>query len=167
MLDQLVDDATDSRKDLPSILRRLLVIATKLDNAKLKEWIKSELYGYRGVNREDFPSHRVLPIQAVGYFIGIAHQLNDMPLAAGVLRDEHRDWATRSFLMQPIAAYDEFLKEAKGDRLEAPWPADIVYQYQDKFFDDSDLILNRAKQLIPKSGIVALTRSGIRFWNSR
>ena len=66
-------------------------------------------------------------MQAKGLFIGSAGAyLNDQPIPAGALKEEHRHWAEVALLAQPIAAYES----AKADsHMVFAWPAELTVLY--------------------------------------
>jgi AbiTii len=153
LLDQIVDGATGNTKPLANLLRRCLVLSSTLKNEKLKAWAHNELNGYD--EPDTLPPYRKIRIIAHGTFLGsFGRQLNDQPLPPGVMKDEHRDWATIANLSQPIAAYEGY--DDKRGRVQIPWPASLIVLYQNKFFPHQELILNRAWQEIPISSIAAL-----------
>jgi hypothetical protein len=75
--------------------------------------------------------------------------LNNHPIPPALLREEDRNYAVRTNLFQPIAAYDG---QTKSGRLE--WPADLLGRYQKKFVTDQVLV--RAWQEISESTISGL-----------
>ena len=153
--------AADSKTAVADVLRKCLVLAYELDNDALKLWVDSELNGYS--SPDDLPEYRRINITAKGLFIGpMAHSIPNQPLASHVLSDEHRPWAERANLTQPVASYEQFLGERtdRGGNLKIEWPATLTTIYQTKFFDH--YVLNRAWQEIPLSaaiGVVDIVRN--------
>lgn len=154
LLGTIINQAVDGTTDLSSILRKCLVLASKLKNEKLKLWVLSELNGYQ--DKADLPEYRKSHVNSVGTFLGgFGAQLNDAPLPSLILEKQHREWADTAFFKQGIAAYEELSKENVG-ALQVPWPANIVALYQRSFYKDGDWALNRAHQIIPKTAMTAL-----------
>ena len=114
LLDHITELAVDDAVRLPVILRKFLVVATKLKNDRLKGWVLGELNGYD--NRDALPQYRVIRVQAKGLFLGpLQAQLRDQVLTSGVLDEDHRWWATTAYLTEGIAAYENLLgKDGKG-----------------------------------------------------
>ena len=50
--------STDKNVDISELLRKSLLIASKLKLDKFKEWINSELHGYN--NMDDIPNYRTV-----------------------------------------------------------------------------------------------------------
>lgn len=154
VLGKIIDEAVDGTTDLSSILRKCLVLATRLKNEKLKQWVLSELNGYD--DKANLPPYRVGHVESVGTFLGsFNRQLNNTPLPSIVLKEQHREFADTAYYMQPIAAYEQSAQADTGT-FQVAWPANIVALYQDKFFPDDQMALNRAHQVIPKTAITGL-----------
>jgi hypothetical protein len=82
-------------------------------------------------------------------------QLRDQPLSLHVLDKADRERMSAACpLTQPAASYEALPN--KTDDAQLPWNPSLTTKYQTKFFRDSDLVLNRAWQLIPGSVLVGL-----------
>ena len=76
LVDDIIELAVDDTVRLPVILRKCLVVATKLKNHRLKGWASGELNGYD--DRDALPQYRVIRVQAKGLFLGpLQSQLPD------------------------------------------------------------------------------------------
>ncbi|MDP9573886.1 UNVERIFIED_ORG: hypothetical protein J2W66_004389 [Agrobacterium larrymoorei] len=152
LLDDIIKAITETDEKTSSILRKCLVLSYRLRNDSLKSWVSNELNGY-DYDDPEMPEYRKIGAPAKGIFLGsFGRQINDQPIASGVMKEEHRHWAESAKLSQPIAAYED----VKGkDTRVIPWPANLVVFYQNKFFD-GDMALNRAWQEIPGTVMVAI-----------
>src|SRR6267378_906833 len=112
LIDQIVEDATGDGVALSVILRKCMVVASKLGNARLKKWATSELDGY-GAD-EQLPNYRSIRVPAYGTLVGVAYQLNDHPIPASVLQPEHRHFATTYSLRAGVATYEALVKQDKA-----------------------------------------------------
>jgi hypothetical protein len=56
LVEELQRDALDNTVDVSSLLRKALVVATKLNLVEFKEWVECELKGY---GNKEIPSYRV------------------------------------------------------------------------------------------------------------
>lgn len=147
LLDEIIEQAVDDKTSLPTLLRKCLLLAHQLKNAKLKAWVEYELNGYPNV--ETLPEYRQVGIHATGTLMARGgHVINNQPLAAIVMKEDHRHWAESALLMQPVAAYD-IGKDAEGkpNGARVPWPAELVGIYANDFSTGWTLI--RASQQIP------------------
>ena len=143
----------DDNSPISTLLRRCLVLAYSLDNAKLKAWVGSELNGY--AHTDDVPDYRKVPVIAKGFFVGMVRQINDQPLPPSLLQKEHRHFAETAILTQPIAAYvPPQHGTTKEPIIGIEWPPDLTAFYQHKFIDGH--VLLRAWQEIAPSNLIAL-----------
>lgn len=155
LLHEIISQASDYDVPLTTILRKCLIVASRLRNEPLKAWVLGELEGFPKGSRDDLPPHRVFGITAKGLFVGaFGAQINDQPLPSGVLDEKLRWWATTAYANQGVAAYEAMIeKDATGTAM-LYWPADMVARYQSKFFEG--YALNRAWQEIPIGGLAEM-----------
>jgi AbiTii len=152
LLEDIIKAITETDEKTSSILRKCLVLSYKLKNDSLKSWVSKELNGY-DYDDPDMPEYRKINAPAKGLFLGsFGRQINDQPIPSAVMKEEHRLWAERAKLTQPIAAYEEV---NGGEDRVIPWPANLVAFYQAKFFD-GEMALNRAWQEVPGSVMVGI-----------
>jgi hypothetical protein len=154
-LQQIITTATTRDSSVSDVLRSCLVLSYELDNDALSKWVDHELNGYPV--HDEVPDYRRVRIVAKGFFVGsFGRQIRDQPLASHILAPEHRGWAEIHHLMQPIAAYEEFARKPRKTvgSVTVDWPPSLTTRYQTKFFQDDDLVLNRAWQEIPGSALV-------------
>ncbi|MBS2127048.1 hypothetical protein KEX41_02110 [Burkholderia thailandensis] len=57
---QLQELASDSNHDISDLLRKALMVATKLNLSTFREWILAELNGYAGAASEPLPGYRLI-----------------------------------------------------------------------------------------------------------
>jgi AbiTii len=153
LLDDIIEAATDEKVPIGTLLRKCLVLEQTFKNEKFKLWLDKELEGYP-VN-DELPSYRVFGAISYGHFIGMAgRQLPNQPLNLHVLDQKDFDIMSRCPLHQPASSYEARPKKATDAQL--PWNPYLTSKYQTKFFKDSDMVLNRAWQLIPGSILVSL-----------
>ena len=156
LLDDIIDAATDDRVPIGTLLRKCLVLEQQVKNEKFRSWVNQELNGYEKV--EDLPNYRNFPAVSYGIFLGMmGRQLTNQPLSLHILNEQDRKIVATCPLMQPVAAY-EARPEKDGDA-QLPWNPSLTVKYQQSFFPDSDMVLNRAWQLIPGSVLVGLVET--------
>ena len=145
---EIIKEAADHTVPLTTLLRKFLILASRLKNEDMKNWVLGELNGFQKGSKEDLPPHRVFGITAKGFFVGpFGASISDQPLPAYVLDESLRWWATTSYAMQGIAAYEGMIAKDPTGKAMVNWPADLVASYQSKFIDG--YALNRAWQEIP------------------
>jgi AbiTii len=81
---QILKDLVSGDNNLESVLLRLKIILSDLENEEINNWIDSEIQGYE--NTEDVPSYRILQGRPIGTFIlgslfhGLKHTNAQIPL---------------------------------------------------------------------------------------
>jgi hypothetical protein len=156
LLDDIIEAATDDKVPIGNLLRKCLVLEHQLKNEKFKVWLDKELDGYS--KEEELPSYRVFHAISYGHFIGsFGRQLHNQPLSLHVLEKKDYERMSKCPLNQPASAYERRPDDTSDAQL--PWNPALTTKYQTKFFQDSDMVLNRAWQLLPGSVLVALLES--------
>jgi hypothetical protein len=89
-----------------------------------------------------------------GIFLGLTVRLNDQPIPIHLMDPEDRKLVEKVYLMQPAASYDG--RPNKDQDAGLPWNPTLTTKYQTRFFENKELILNRAWQEIPGSILVGL-----------
>jgi hypothetical protein len=155
LLDDIIDLATDDKRKLSVVLRKCLVLAQKLKNERLKIWANQELNGYDSIT--SLPDYRIFNAPAFGDYIGIAgSSLKNYPLPAYLLKENHRDYATRVFLAQAIGALEDVVCNGNDRNLHFQWPADLITLYQEEFEMENGMVLASAKQVLSTSAVAGL-----------
>ena len=152
LLDEIIDAAVDKKVPIGTLLRKCLVLEQQVKNEKFRAWLDHELDGYDQI--EELPPYRVFNCVNKGLFIGIAVRMNDQPIPIHLMEEKDRKLIEKGYLNQPAASYEG--RPDKSTDAALPWNPSLTAKYQTKFFEDSDLVLNRAWQEIPGSVLVGL-----------
>jgi hypothetical protein len=160
LLDEIVAGAVDGHQPIADVLRKCLVLAFKLKNDRLKEWVEKELNGY---GLEDIvPQYRSVLLHSKGNFQGYGGAwLPQRPLPLGILSKQHQALMKGAKFRDPIASFESGVRSAEKDRKKLSpvrnWSPDLIAMYQDKFIDGYALV--QAWQEIPPGVIVSLVDS--------
>jgi AbiTii len=156
LLDDIIYAATDEKVPIGTLLRKCLVLEQSFKNEKFKFWLNKELDGYD--QEDELPSYRIFHAISYGHFIGsFGRQIKDQPLSLHVLERKDYEKMDKCPLNQPASSYEG--RSDKTDDAQIPWNPALTAKYQTKFFQDKEMVLNRAWQLIPGSVLVALLES--------
>lgn len=151
LLQDIIDSALDETTGLAGLLRKCLVLADDLDNAKLRDWCLLELNGY-GKDGE-LPDYRTGIAESVGAFFGPrGGVLNDQPLSLAVVDEKHRKTLMGADFREGVSEIS-VLAAASGE-LRSAWPAHLVVHYQSSFI--RGWVLSRAFKIIPKQWAVGI-----------
>jgi hypothetical protein len=156
LLKEIYNDATDSRVDIITVLRKAKILAARLNNPEFSAWIEHELNGYP--SRDEVPPYRILPALAKGNYMGrYGHQLRNTEIMASVLPPEFRHWGTTMYLTDPMSFYGSIVKNAvaQGEsEIQAPWPQELAVRFGSKLYRNMQCI--SAWQVISVDAIVAV-----------
>lgn len=151
LIDEVIDLAVDNQRPLAVLLRKSLVLAHKLKNDKLKQWVTKELNGYE--ETDELPSYREVGAQAKGHFVGpFGASASNVPIAPASLEEDHQLFASKAFLTEPVASYESLLGH-KGNP-QIPWPTNLTLLYQRRIMQGYALM--SAWQMISQGAIAAI-----------
>lgn len=120
---EIQKDAISDEVQLSSLLRKCLMLATRLDSEELRGWARSELNGY--VDKADLPPYRVLTKQVRGTLSTRAESARDVPLLIYDLSDDIRELLTTALVFDPIASIER-MTQTSGASVRLAIPAEIV-----------------------------------------
>jgi len=122
LLQDIVASATQDNCDLPSLLRKALVLAARLRNDELKSWLGYELNGYP--TESLVPDYRRAETISYGFFADrfIGQATLQVPLS--VLPEQFREKYKTVALQNPINALVDLHTRSKDEEtsIELPWP---------------------------------------------
>src|SRR5688572_10355179 len=92
LLEEIQSDAVDESKELSNLLRKTLVLASKLKSEDLKKWVTSELNGYSTI---PMPEYRTIMCKSVCNVYGpFGSGIMNMPVTRPMARTEELwDWS--------------------------------------------------------------------------
>lgn len=137
LLQQIEEEAVDSKSDVAALLRKCQVLATRLHNDSLKDWIWHELNGYP--HPTDIPEYRIVPCQSVGTFYGLGKTLKNAPIPPMCVPEEARDVLFTLHFTQGAGTLQALLADTDGTVI-ASWPSDLVALLSQKVYHDMGMI---------------------------
>jgi len=137
LLREIEDGATDAALDISTVLRKAKILAARLKDGDLADWLDRELNGYP-VNT-DVPEYRVARGIVYGEFALTFQRQGTAPIPPSVLPEQLRHWAEGAQLREPIATYATLLANSKkgASALRFPWPTDMARQYGSRAYQDA------------------------------
>ncbi|SHF03410.1 hypothetical protein SAMN05444278_1231 [Psychroflexus salarius] len=119
MIDKIIDELSDSNQSLVNPLLKTKVIATRIGNIELLNWINKELNGYNSIqSNSDLPDYRNAKANSsctlkVGYGIQ-----ENTPVPIAYLKDEGlRDFFIKFPLVDGVQTLETYTTNPKGDTL--------------------------------------------------
>jgi len=132
LLSEIQADALDSKVDVTDLLRKCLVLATRLGNDDFQRWVSQELNGYQ--DNSDLPLYRVIETNSYGQFTNGYSMLQNYSIPSFTIPEEYLE-ATTMRLMQPISSLAHMVKNAKEDTLQFPWSVDLIAIMRDRVYE--------------------------------
>lgn len=151
IIDDLIDQLTDNSITLTDILIKTKVLAFKLKNQELKNWIDFELNGY---TEEKLPDYRVLQCQIIGQLSNGFQRATNYPIPLIALNDKQRESITTVRLNQSISTLDDFVHKGDGSKMVMNVPPEM-YGFLSKNYDNG-FEIEYARREIGKIQIVQL-----------
>lgn len=126
LLQQIIEEAVSRDVDVARLLRLCLVLAARLKNDQLKQWVKHELEGYP--DEADLPNYRVLTSHNKGYFMAMSWR-GELEIPLSTLPEELRDFYADVRFRSSIAECLDLAN--RGSRLSSPslrrpWPLPLA-----------------------------------------
>jgi hypothetical protein len=119
-----IRDAAVDAKTVAVALRNAKILASRLNNDRLKLWVDRELNGY--TDKDSLPAYRIVNAPAVGDFSGpFGSGLRNQPIPSTSLPENLRDYARRAFIFEGVGALEAFIETAGTGGLSLPWPGDL------------------------------------------
>jgi AbiTii len=131
-----------SDRPLPDVLRMAKILAAKLDNALLAEWVDQELNGYaKDAPVPSYRASRAVPV--FGDFTDGSYQARNVPISVIQLKADYREAASKGLFRvsftDPIAAYEDVLRHDAVE-FKQPWDHDAVLLVQPTVYEGMQCI---------------------------
>ncbi|EGQ8221406.1 TPA: hypothetical protein ACF37V_000809 [Vibrio parahaemolyticus] len=151
LLREIQDAAISSDVELAVLLRKCKVLAARLGSDEFKSWVESELSGYRDI--ESLPEYRLLEVHSKGHFSGPFNSgLRDADIPLSCIPKDFREGLANSYLVQPVAALEDLVKNSDGSNPREPWNPDFVAHFGQKIYQGMNCM--QAWKVIPIGAIV-------------
>jgi hypothetical protein len=108
LIDEIIELLSSSKPSLDNALFKAHVLAHKLGEIELKQWVDSELRGYPDTS--NLPSYRFLNVTVIGNFSNGAYRYSEQPLPIMKLDKRLRKKLEITHLTQSIAVIEKWSK---------------------------------------------------------
>jgi len=131
LLRQIQEDATSGKVPIGTVLRRCMVLAARLDSARLEEWIRHESDGYP--DGTQVPPYRVWPLHVQGNFSGpFGSGVKNGEIPISCIPERLRKRCTTYSASESISAIEELLTQEHP--ILVPIPPDVVRFFSDRVY---------------------------------
>src|SRR5262245_49175877 len=105
LLREIEDAAVANEVALPVVLRKCRVLAARLRNDPLSNWVSWELDGYP--SKEVLPSYRKARVSVEGHFSGfMGAQMNNFALPQSAVPEQLREALFHAYFLDGVASYE-------------------------------------------------------------
>src|SRR5712691_11341818 len=157
LLREIQDAAVDGNIPLAVVLRKCMILASRLDHQPFKKWVDDELNGYPPDS--DLPQYRHIGgLTSIGSFEGpMGSSIKNMPLPMAPVPPELRDKHTSAELRDGVAKLEHLSHGDVGGSLISRWSPDLVAQLAGKYIEGYALL--EAHIELPRSSFVGVLDS--------
>ncbi len=150
ILDDILDQATDSTVSTSDLLRKVQIAAHRLGATEVVRWVKQELGGYGP--EADLPSYRRLAATVTGTFAGPMQRFVDENLSIVPTGMDELWWAE---MREPLTEIQGLADLDTDPGMH--WPAPAVKKYEDSgVFRLQFHVLYRARTMITRQSLVGM-----------
>lgn len=155
LLQQIQDGAVEGGSDLSTVLRKILVLASRLGNEPLKTWSQREINGYP--KPSELPEYRILKgLQSYGHFLGFAgSSMKNAPVSVLGLPEKVRDSFSNRRVLQGVQEIAEMVRGQSDGVLRLAWPAEAYKVFKNQDYR-GDFQLAHAWTFLPVSHLVGI-----------
>lgn len=119
-INTIIDELTNSQFELTNTLLKVQVLAHKLKNEKLKEWVDSEINGYK--DEKCLPTYRILPTAVYGNLeqdrgYGGLFVRENVQLSVAWISNSHKVDLLKITLLNSVSALEQMLQQEHRPRI--------------------------------------------------
>ncbi len=153
-INNIIDELTGSEINLSSSLLKVQVLAHKLKNEKLKEWVNYELNGYDDKNI-NVPAYRVIPTIVKGHLIQGHMKYTNLQLSVNGIKEKYNIDLSVFEILKSASSLESML--GKKDNFIAPVPVGLYNAISDNY--DSYTSVFSAWRVVSLNNIVSVLSS--------
>jgi hypothetical protein len=128
LINDIINELIDTDKSISSPLLKTKVLASRLQNETLLNWVSNELKGY--VGSSELPDYRKYRGSITGTYINGNMQYNDQPVPTAGLKREFEDILKSMDFHQSVSSLEILKGENKSGILEHTFPAEVTGHIQ-------------------------------------
>lgn len=128
LIGDIINELVDSEKSISAALLKTKVLASRIKNTELIEWVNNELSGYK--SEESLPEYRKVQGVVTGTFmtgnrISGGYQYNDQPLPTMGLAPELEKTIRCLDFYQSVSTLESYIGDNKSGKLEKVFPPEF------------------------------------------
>lgn len=150
IIEDIIESLTDKSNTLTDILIKTKILAFKLKNQELQDWINNELNGYE--SNEELPKYRIIHCEIMGTISNGFKQAKNYPIPLSSVSADLRKGMKTVRLGQSISALDEFVHREKSSKMYMHISPEM-YDYMSQDFEGG-FVIEYARREIDKVQII-------------
>jgi hypothetical protein len=154
IIDELIDSLTDKSNSLTDVLIKTKILAFKLKNQELQNWIDNELNGY---GNNEVPNYRIVHCEIIGTISNGFQRATNYPIPLISIDEKLKKGMKTVKLSQSVSTLDEVVRKEKAGRMYMNIPAEM-YGYLSQDFDNG-FVIEYAKRQIDRTQIIEVFTS--------
>ena len=125
LIKEIQEAAVDSSIDLPTLLRKCRLLAARMRNQDLAQWVDYELNRYP--SRESLPSYRILGAQSFGdFYDSLGNGIKSAPIPSYSVPSEVREFVTTQSFLVGVGEIDAMVQNFKNSpTIQLRWSSDV------------------------------------------
>jgi hypothetical protein len=151
--------ASNSATPLTELLRKALIVATKLKIVDFRTWIEDELGGYRNKNKEEFPSYRNVTTEIKAF-----NPYNGLFIPCVFQSPELATQLSQVKIKNSIAEIEEMANNSDSKTFIVDFPPEALHVLRQMQGDFNDLVPRRFVPQNAHTGIVSAVRNMVLSW---
>ena len=152
LLQEIIDGCVNHSLSLNETLMKCKILAYRLKNEELKNWVNSEINGYD--NKDCFPSYRIIPAHSKGNFQSSTHIFKGLNIPSTTIHKEFREYVDTCYMSRGVSTLEHLLNNSTSDILTADWDHNLIVLEGRKIY--KDLVCLNAWQEIPVSAVTEI-----------
>ena len=124
LISDIINELVDSNVSITSPLLKTKVLASRINNVELLNWVNSELNGYD--SEGEVPAYRQTGASISGSYLNGNWQFNNQPLPLVGLPDKLVETISKIEFYQSVTTLESMVKDHESGTLEIVIPADIT-----------------------------------------
>jgi hypothetical protein len=154
LISDIINDLVDNDKSLNSALLKTKVLASRIKNKDLSEWVNKESNGYDS-EKELPPYRKNIGCHIKGDYIAGNMKYSNQPIPIIGLDEAFKSSLSQTHFTNSILALESLTKDSKSATLMYPFPAEIVGMIEENWIEMGNpyLRLINAKKIIPTTAV--------------
>lgn len=134
LLEEIQSSAIDANSDLATLLRKCKLLATRIRNQPLEDWLIWESNGYPA--DVQVPDYRIWPLEVKGHFTGpFGSGITNAPIPLSLIPEKYRKSYQRYQCRQSIASIEALLRLPDKGRVQVA-SGDLALILGEKVYSD-------------------------------